>query len=80
MARTRHGGSPRCVNNIEDRRFAAAKEIANARRRDNTFKIKFLLIQGKNIDVKVRGDLKRLVRPVDLLKFKLQPQTSMDRL
>ena len=62
MARTRLSGPPRCVNNIENRRFAAAKEIANARRRDNTFKIKFLLIQGKNIDVKVRGDVMRRIR------------------
>ena len=62
MARTRLGGPPRCVNNTENRRFAAAKEIANARRRDNTFKIKFLLIQGKNIDVKVRGDVVRGIR------------------
>ena len=62
MARTRLGGPPRCVNNTENRRLAAAKEIANARRRDNTFKIKFLLIQGKNIDVKVRGDVVRGIR------------------
>ena len=42
MARTRFGGPPRRVNNFENRRSAAAKEIANARRRGNRFKIKFL--------------------------------------
>ena len=62
MARTRLGGPPRHVNNFENRRFAAAKEIANARRRDNRFKIKFLLPQGKNIDVKVRGNVVRKMR------------------
>ena len=57
MARTRLGGALRCVNNFENKRFTAAKEIANARRRDNRFKIKFLLPQGKNIDVKVSGNV-----------------------
>ena len=46
MARTRLGGPPRHVKNFESKRFAAAKEIANARRRDNRFKIKFLLAQA----------------------------------
>ena len=46
MTRTRLGGPPRCVNNFENRRFAAVKEIANTRRRGNRFKIKFLLPQG----------------------------------
>ena len=41
MARTR-GGLGRHVNNFEKRKFAATKEIANARRRNNRFKIKFL--------------------------------------
>ena len=62
MARTRLGGPPRRVNNFETKRFAAAKEIENARRRDNRFKIKFLLPQGKNIDVKVRGNVVRKMR------------------
>ena len=35
MVRSRLGGPPRRVNSFENRRFAAAKEIANARRRDN---------------------------------------------
>ena len=54
MARIRFGEPPRRVNNFENRRFAAAKEIANARKRDTRFKIKFFLPQVKNIDVKVR--------------------------
>ena len=62
MARTRLGGPPKRIINFENRRFAAAKEIANARRRDNRFKIKFLLPQGKNIDVKVRGNVVRKMR------------------
>ena len=61
MARTR-GGLPRCINNFDNRRFAAAKEIANARRRNNRFKIKLLLLQGKNVDVKVRENVVRCVR------------------
>ena len=40
MARTR-GGLARRRNNFNNRRFAAAKEIANTRRRNNRFKIKF---------------------------------------
>lgn len=59
MDRTRLGGSPRRINNFENTRFAAANEIANARGRDNRFKIKFVLPQGKNIDVKVRGNVAR---------------------
>ena len=47
MARTRLRGPPRGVSNFETKRFAAPKEIENARRRDNRFKIKFLLPQGK---------------------------------
>ena len=58
MVRTR-GGLARRINNFENRRFAAAKEIANARRKNNRFKIKFLLPQGKNIDVKVLENVVR---------------------
>ena len=56
MVRT-NGDLARRINNFENRRFAAAKEIANTRRRNNRFKIKFLLLQGKNIDVKVPGNV-----------------------
>ena len=62
MARTRLGGLPRRVNNFENRRFAAAKDIANARRRNSRFKIKFLSPQGKNVDVKVRANVARQMR------------------
>ena len=62
MARTRLGGPPRYVNKFENGGFAAAKEIVNARRRDNRFKIKFLLPQGKNIDAKVRRNILRRIR------------------
>ena len=57
MARTRLGGPPRRINSFKNRRLAAWKEIANALRRDNRFKIKFLLPEGKNIDVKVCGNV-----------------------
>ena len=43
MVRTR-GGLVRRTNNFDNRRFAAAKEIANARRRKKRFKIKFVLL------------------------------------
>ena len=42
MARTRGSLATR-INNFDNRRFAAAKELANARRGNNRFKIKFLL-------------------------------------
>ena len=61
MARTR-GGLARHINNFDNRRLAAAKEIANARRRNNRSKIKLLLLQGKNVDVKVRGNVVRRMR------------------
>ena len=54
--RTR-GGLSRRPNNFDNRRFAAAKEIANARKKNNRFKIKFVLLQGKNIDVKMHGNV-----------------------
>ena len=56
MARTR-GGLARRINNFDNRRFAS-----NARRSNNRFKIKFLLSQGKNVDVKVRGNVVRRMR------------------
>ena len=58
MART-GAGLARPINNFENRRFAAAKDVANACRRNNRFKIKFLLLQGKNIDVKVPRNVVR---------------------
>ena len=61
MARTK-GSLARRPNNFDNRRFAAAKEIANARRRNNRFKIKFVLPQGKNVDVKEHGNVLRRMR------------------
>ena len=58
MVRTR-GGLARRINNFENRRFAAAKEIANERRKNNRLKIKFLLPQGENTDVKVLENVVR---------------------
>ena len=58
MARAR-GGLARRINNFEKKRFAAAKEMTNAGRRNNKFKIKFLLPQCKNIDVKVLENVVR---------------------
>ena len=49
--------------NFDMRRVTAPKEIANARRnRINNIKIKFLLRQGKNIEVKKRGNVVRRMR------------------
>ena len=42
MGRTR-GGLARRPPNFDNRRFVAAKETANARRRNDRFKIKFVL-------------------------------------
>ena len=61
MTRTR-GGIARRPNNFDNRRFAAAKGIANARRRNIRFKTKFILSQGKNVDVKVGGNVVRRMR------------------
>ena len=52
MAGTRSGLARR-TNSFDNRRFAAAKEITNARRRNNRFKIKVVLRQGKNVEMKV---------------------------
>ena len=64
MARTRAVLWRRHANiNFESRRVAATKEIANLRRnRINDIKIKFLLPQGKNVEVKKRGNVVRQVR------------------
>ena len=59
MART--GAVPRrrpANTNFDQRRVAAAKEIANRRRIEN-IKIKILLPQGKNVEVKHRGNFVR---------------------
>ena len=49
--------------NFDLRRVAAAKEIANRRRtRTNNIKIKFLLPQGKDVEVKQHGVVVRKMR------------------
>ena len=49
--------------NFDIRRVGATKEITNARRtRINDIKIKFLLPQGKNIEVKKSGNAVRQMR------------------
>ena len=62
MARTRAVPQRRPANiNFDQRRVAAAKEIANRRRIEN-IKIKILLPQGKNVEVKHRGNVIRRMR------------------
>ena len=61
MARTRAVPRRRPNVNFDNRRFAAAEEMARFVRVSDV-KIKFLLPQGKNIEVKVRGDVVRRMR------------------
>ena len=66
MSRTRTAAQRWPNNSFNNRRAAAAKEIANAREcrrnRKRRFKIKFLLPQGKNVEVKQRGNVVRRMR------------------
>ena len=62
MARTRAVPRWRPANiNFDQRRAAAAKQIANRRRIEN-IKIKILLPQGKNVEVRHRGNVVRRMR------------------
>ena len=61
MARTRDSLGIR-LNNFDSRRFAVAKKIANACRRNHRFNIKFVLPQGKNIGMKICGNVVRKMR------------------
>ena len=63
MASTRAVPRRRPNINFDLRRVAAAKEVANRRgaRADN-IKIKFLLPQGKDVEVKQRGVVVRRMR------------------
>ena len=61
MARTRAVPRRRPNVNFDNRRFAAAKEMAR-RVRASDVKIKFLLPQSKDIEVKVRGNVVRRMR------------------
>ena len=62
MARARAVPWQRPANiNFNLRRVAAAKEIANRRRnRVENIKIKLLLPQGRNVEVKKRGNVRRM--------------------
>ena len=64
IARTRAVPWRRPANiNFNLRRVAAAKEIANHRRnRVENIQIKLLLPQGKNVEVKQRGNVVRRMR------------------
>ena len=61
MARTRAVPRRRPNTNFDNRRIAAAKEMAR-RVRASDVKIKFLLPQVRNIEVKVRGNVVRRMR------------------
>ena len=61
MARTRAILRRRPNINFDNRRVAAAKEMAR-RVRVSDVKIKFLLPQGKDVQVKVRGNVVRRMR------------------
>ena len=61
MARTRAVPRRRPNINFDNRRFAAAKEMAR-RVRASDVKIKFVLPQVKNIEVKVRANVVRRMR------------------
>ena len=61
MARTRAVPRQRPNINFDNRRFAAAKETVR-RVRASDIKIKFLLPQSKDIEVKVRGNVVRRMR------------------
>ena len=63
MARTRAVSRRRPNINFDLRKVAAAKEVANRRRaRADNIKIKFLLPQGKDVEVKQRGVVVRRMR------------------
>ena len=66
MARTRAAARRQPNNNFNNWRVAAAKETANARElkrnREHRFKIKFLLPQGINVEVKQRVNVIRQMR------------------
>ena len=61
MARTRVVQRQRPNINFDNRRVAAAKEMRR-RVRASDVKIKFLLPQSKNVEVKVRGNIVRRMR------------------
>ena len=66
MARTRAVPRRRPANlNFNQRRFASVRDLVNARKRrnnQNNIKIKFVLPQGKDVEVKNRGNVVRRMR------------------
>ena len=67
MARTRAVPRWRPNVNFDNGRFAAAKEMTRGARASD-IKIKFLLPQVKNVEVKVRGNVVRRMRVRRLAK------------
>ena len=67
MVRTRAIPRQRPNINFDNRRVAAAKEMAR-RVKVSDVKIKFLLPQVKNVEVKVRGNVVRRMRVQRLAK------------
>ena len=67
MVRTRAVPRRRPNVNFDNQRFADAKEMAR-RVRASDLKIKFLLPQVKNVEVKVRGNVVRRMRVQRLAK------------
>ena len=67
MARTRAVPRRRPNVNFDNQRFAAVKEMARCARASDV-KIKFLLPQVKNVEVKVRGNVVRKMRVRRLAK------------
>ena len=68
MARTRAVPRRRPNINFNNRRVASAKEMAR-RARVGDVKIKFLLPQGKDVQVKVRGNVVRKMRVQRIAKY-----------
>ena len=70
MARTRGGINPLRRNIFNNQRFAAAKEIANARNR-YSIKIKLVNLQSKRVQVKDRQG--RVLREVAVRRRTIYP-------
>ena len=64
MPRTRAAARRMSINNFNNRRFAAARAAMDNRNRGRrtNFKIKFLLPQGRDVEVKHHGRVVRQMR------------------
>ena len=64
MARTRAVARRPANINLNQRRFRSVRELMDRRERRNlnNIKIKFVFPQGKNVEVKQRGDVVRRMR------------------